>query len=61
MLLFDYYISMDVGVIFQIFHPSSEESLADPVKGTQKRASGIKLRGLSKGKSTNSVKLCIII
>ena len=34
-------IIIDVGVIFQIFHPSPEESLADPVKGIQKRDSGI--------------------
>ena len=40
-LLFDYYVSIDVAVIFQIFHPSPEESLADPVKGIQKRDSGI--------------------
>ena len=39
--LYDYYISIDVGMIFQIFHPSPEESLADPFKGIQKRDSGI--------------------
>ena len=38
---FHYYISIDVSVIFQIFHPSPEESLADTVKGIQKRDSGI--------------------